>query len=139
MLYMLHFLVTFQGFTLIFGEIIHRRFWFLQCKAYSGSCYRSSHQRCSMQKGVLRHFTKFRGKHLCQSFFFNKVAGLQEHLFYRAPLDGCFQCYISLFSFNNYNWMFSFAMVSTFNILLCVVEKLISLTKRSISIWFDCL
>ena len=29
-----------------------------------------------MQKGVLRNFTKFTGKHLCQSFFFNKVAGL---------------------------------------------------------------
>ena len=37
---------------------------------------RSSHQRCSMEKGVLRNFTKFTGKHLCQSFFFNKVAGL---------------------------------------------------------------
>ena len=25
---------------------------------------RSSHQRCSMKKGVLRNFTKFTGKHL---------------------------------------------------------------------------
>ena len=38
--------------------------------------YRSSHQRCSMKKGVLRDFTKFTGKDLCQSLFFNKVAGL---------------------------------------------------------------
>ena len=38
--------------------------------------FRSSHQRCSMKKGVLRNFTKFTGKHLCQSLFFNKVAGL---------------------------------------------------------------
>ena len=30
-----------------------------------------------MQKGVLRNFTKFTGKHLCQSLFFNKVAGLR--------------------------------------------------------------
>ena len=29
-----------------------------------------------MKKGVLRNFTKFTGKHLCQSLFFNKVAGL---------------------------------------------------------------
>ena len=36
---------------------------------------RSSHQRCSLKKGVLRNFTKFTGKHLCQSLFFNKVAG----------------------------------------------------------------
>ena len=28
-------------------------------------------------KGVLRNFAKFTGKHLCQSFFFNKVADLR--------------------------------------------------------------
>ena len=38
---------------------------------------KSSHQRCSMQKDVLRNFTKSTGKHLCQSLFFNKVAGLR--------------------------------------------------------------
>ena len=27
------------------------------------------------KKGVLENFTKFTGKHLCQSLFFNKVAG----------------------------------------------------------------
>ena len=31
---------------------------------------RSSHQRCSLKKCVLRNFTKFTGKHLCQSLFF---------------------------------------------------------------------
>ena len=39
--------------------------------------YRSSHRRCSMWKDVLRNFTKFTGKHLCQSHFFNKVVGLR--------------------------------------------------------------
>ena len=29
------------------------------------------------QKGVLINFTKFTGKHLCQSLFFNNVAGLR--------------------------------------------------------------
>ena len=33
----------------------------------------ASHQRCFVQKGVLRNFLKFTGKHLCQSLFFNKV------------------------------------------------------------------
>ena len=28
------------------------------------------------KKGVLKNFAKFTGKHLCQSLFFNKVAGL---------------------------------------------------------------
>ena len=36
---------------------------------------RSSHQRCSMKKGVFRNFTKFTAKHLRQSLFFNT-----EHL-----------------------------------------------------------
>ena len=38
---------------------------------------RSSHRRCSVKKGVLRNLTKFTGKHLHQSLFFNKVAGLR--------------------------------------------------------------
>ena len=33
--------------------------------------------RCSIKKGVLRNFTKFTRKHLCQSLDFNKVAGLR--------------------------------------------------------------
>ena len=41
-------------------------------------CYRSSHQRCSIKKGVLKIFAKFTGKHLCQSLFFKKVAGLRS-------------------------------------------------------------
>ena len=32
-------------------------------------------------KGVIRNFTKFTGKHLCQSLFFNKVAGLRHRCF----------------------------------------------------------
>ena len=30
-----------------------------------------------MKKGVLKNFTKFTEKHLCQSLFFNQVAGLR--------------------------------------------------------------
>ena len=62
------------------------------------------------KKVVLKKLAKFTGVHLCQSLFFNKVAGqqlylkrdpdtgvflwilqnFQEHLFYRTPLDDCF-------------------------------------------------
>ena len=38
--------------------------------------YRSSCWEVFCEKGVLRSFTKFTGKHLCQSLFFNKVADL---------------------------------------------------------------
>ena len=41
---------------------------------------KSSHKNCSMQKGIPRNFTKFTGKHLCQSLFFNEVAGLRRGL-----------------------------------------------------------
>ena len=41
------------------------------------------------KKAVLRNFAKFTGKQLCQSLFFNKVAGLEisKNTFsYRTPL-----------------------------------------------------
>ena len=30
-----------------------------------------------VKKGVLKNFSKFTGKHMCQGLFFNKVAGLR--------------------------------------------------------------
>ena len=39
--------------------------------------YRSSRPNMCCKKGVLRNFIKFTGKHLCQSLFFNKLAGLR--------------------------------------------------------------
>ena len=53
------------------------------------SRYRRSHQRCSVKKRDLTNFSKFTGKHLCQSFFFNKVAGatyFTEHLWTTASI-----------------------------------------------------
>ena len=38
---------------------------------------RSSRPEVFCEKGVLRNFSKFTGNHLCQSLFFNKVAGLR--------------------------------------------------------------
>ena len=34
-------------------------------------------RRCSIKMGVLRNYTKLTGKHLCQSLFFDKIAGLR--------------------------------------------------------------
>ena len=73
---------------------------------------RSSHQRCSARKGVLRNFSKFTGKQLCQVLFYNKFAGsepatlvkmrlwrrcfpmnfakLLRTPFHRTPLNDCF-------------------------------------------------
>ena len=40
-----------------------------------------------MKQGALRNFTKFTGKHLCQSLFFNKVVGLRLKLYNIADHD----------------------------------------------------
>ena len=47
---------------------------------------RSSHQRCSVRKDVFRNFAKFRGKHLHQILFFNKVAGPSLQLYLKKRL-----------------------------------------------------
>ena len=49
----------------------------IKCVCAHHKMNRNSHQRCSVRLGVLRNFTKFTGKHLCQSLFFNKAAGLR--------------------------------------------------------------
>ena len=55
--------------------------------------FKSSHRRCSVKQGVLRNFAKFIGKHLCQSLFFNKVAGPRPAtLFKKKTLSQLFSC-----------------------------------------------
>ena len=41
---------------------------------------RSNHMRCSLEKVVLKKFSKFTGKHQYQSLFLNKVAGLSKKI-----------------------------------------------------------
>ena len=52
-------------------------FWIVQSRGTLTKlgALRSSHRRVSVKKGILRNFANFTGKHLCQSLFFNKVAG----------------------------------------------------------------
>ena len=60
---------------------------------------RSSHQRCSVKRGVPGNFAKYTVKHLCQRLFFNKVAGLQACNFIKkeslAQVFPCEFCEIS--------------------------------------------
>ena len=44
-------------------------------------CAKFRSRRFSVKKAVLRNFAKFAGKHLCQSLFLNKVAGLRHGCF----------------------------------------------------------
>ena len=54
------------------------------CKVYKNT--RSSHQRCSIIKGAFINLAKFTGKHLFQSLFLNKVAGLRSATLLRKRL-----------------------------------------------------
>ena len=69
---------------------------------------RSSQQKCSMKKLVLRNFTKFTWKHLCQNLFFNKFAGLRPATLLKTSLAQMFHrkfCQISKnTSFTEHLW-----------------------------------
>ena len=53
--------------------------------------HRRSHWRCSERKGVVRNLSTFTGKHLCQSLFFDKCAGVSPATLLRKRLwHGCF-------------------------------------------------
>ena len=78
-------------------EQIHRYLWIC-------SYFRSSRQRCFMLKIAFRNFTKFTGKHLCQSLFFNKVAGLISKM-RKIDLRN-FQTRTSLVSFQQFMHIF---------------------------------
>ena len=59
---------------------------------------RSSRPEVFCKKGVLKNFEIFTGKHLCQSFFFNKVAGLRCPTLLKKRLwHRCFPMYIAKF------------------------------------------
>ena len=70
-----------------FFIIVINRFWFLRSldrlKMHQWDLIlleiicRSSRRNVCCNIGVLKNFAKFKGKHLCQSLFFNKVANLR--------------------------------------------------------------
>ena len=65
-----------------------------------------------MKKGVLRNFSKFTGKYLCQSVFFNKVAGLRPATLLKRESGAGISCELCEFSkntfFTEHLWMTAF-------------------------------
>ena len=58
---------------------------------FTFTCFRSSHQRCSIKKSVFRDFAKFTRKYLCQSLYLNKVTGLRPATLLKRRLwNRCF-------------------------------------------------
>ena len=58
---------------------------------------RSSHLRWSLKRGILKDFSKFTAKHLCQSAFFKKVTDLWH--FFIEHLLNIYRTFIFLFFF----------------------------------------
>ena len=77
----------------------------LQALPPSRLTFRSSRPEVFCKKGALRNFTKVTGKHLCQSFFFNKVADLwPATLLKKETLVQVFSCEISEIFKNTYHY-----------------------------------
>ena len=98
-------------------------------KENTATLYRSSHQRCSVQKSVLRNLTKFTGKHLCQSLFFNKVTTLlKRRLWHR-----CFPVNFVKFLIT------SFSRTTSGGLLLPLVWFSLFKIYKVLLIWESCL
>ena len=76
------------------------------------------------RKGILRNFTKFTGKHLCQSLFFNKVAG--RNFIKKEALAQVFPCEFSKISKNTFFTEHLRATASVSGISVNLVNQLIS-------------
>ena len=69
------------------SSIFSKKYWSDCERGYVGS----SRPEVLCKKGVLKIFTKFTGKHLCQSLLFNKIAGLRPTILLKKRLwDRCF-------------------------------------------------
>ena len=62
-----------------------------------------------MKIGALRNLTTFTGKHLCQSLFFNKVAGLfTEQLCTTASVTVSFELTINNYCYDIKSYIFNY-------------------------------
>ena len=96
--------------------------------------FRSIHQRCSIKIGALKNFAKFTGKHLCQTPFFNKVAGgacnfnkkkTLAQVFYRTPLVAA-----SVFHFVFSKKMLHITIVTSVGAVLIIVGIIVFMCCR---------
>ena len=94
-------LLTIFGKSPIFDVQLHSKYAY-GIVNYFCKKLKSSHRRCSVRKGVLRNFSKFTGKHLCQSLFLIKLQTQHSYFavnfakflrthFHRITLDDCFE------------------------------------------------
>ena len=67
------------------------------------------------KKGAVGNFTKFTGKHLCQSLFFNKVADLVCNFMKKETLAQVFSCEFCKISMNTFSYRTPLVAASILN------------------------
>ena len=85
---------------------------------------RSSHQRSSIRKGVLRNFAKLTGKHLYQSLFLNKVEGQGCNVFRFKNVDNVIIGTLNFNSLLSKFDEFKLVLSGSFDILIIAEIKL---------------
>ena len=102
---------------------------------YFNTIFKSSRAEVLCKNCVFRNFAKFTGKHLCQSLFFNKVAGFWfqvfpvnfakflRTLFLTNTSSGCFCIFVEwiLYFYHLYMCDLSFTGIFKFMLILAVV------------------
>ena len=87
------------------------------------------------KKVVLKNFTKFTGKHLCQKLFFYKVAGLRPKTLLRKRLwHRCFPVNLAKSFLQNTSGRTIFALMNiSRNHFVCVILTLLCLVVTKMS------
>ena len=104
--------------------------------------YRNSPSQMFFKIGVLKHFAIFKGKQMCWSLFFNKVAGLRPAVLLKNRLQRrCFLANIDKFLRTGFyieqlQWLLLKVGNSLYICVLCCFQSLLTLsclvvTKRS--------
>ena len=78
--------------------LFHVPWWILLYKYFSSweilrnssTIFRSSHQRCSIKKAILKDFVIFAGKHLCRGLFLIKMPAIRRVTLLKRDSDTYF-------------------------------------------------
>ena len=95
------------------------------------------------KKGVLRNFTKFTEKHLCQSLLFNKVTGLRLATLLKKRLwHRCFPVNIveflrTTFYLDNLWWLLLFMIFSVLVLFVIGISLSILSNKTFLTFWLN--
>ena len=94
--------------------------------------FKRSHQRCSVKIGVVRNFTKFTGKHVCESLFFNKVCNVIKKETWHTCFPVTFANFLSTPALDDCFYYF----MTTGDLLVQKARILCLETSRKEEVWY---